>query len=230
MVNCEVLKKRVAVAACVAALMLLPGMRGQQASGAPGTAGTGVSPDIQRQRQRILDRIHTIEPPDLIAKRRLILAEGGGPELVRKARKEGDDFTPDASQTWLAVLRRDTEDGTPLELYARLVKDGNGAEKPEELLGAIGAAALNDKREVRIRGEVIDATPALSLDAGYTKGFRDRVTMGALGIADTQENIRKLHDLAESCLDGKNTRPPSPSACFTAGVALAAKDAAGGKR
>lgn len=224
------LKGLVPVAACAVALGLLPGMYGQQASGTPGTGETGLSPDNQRRRQIILDGIRDIDHPSLIAQQRLVLAEGGEPELVRQARKDGDDYTPDPSQTWLAVLRRDMADGTPLELYERLIKDGNGTEKPEELLNAIGAAALNDRKEVRIGGEVIVATPALSLDAGYTKGFRDRMTMSALGIADTQENIRKLLALAEGCLDGGNTKPPHLSACFTAGVALAAKDAAGAKR
>ena len=228
--NRGALRKLIAFAAFAAALGLLPGMWGQQASGAPGTAETGLSPDNQRRRQIILDGIRDIDHPSLIAQQRLVLAEGGEPDLVRQARKEGDDYTPDPSQTWLAVLRRDMADNRPLELYERLVKDGNGTEKPEELLNAISRAALNDRKEVRIGGEVVDATPALSLDAGYTKGFRDRATMASLGIADTQENIRKLLAVAEGCLDGQNKKPPALSACFTAGIALAAKDATGGKK
>ena len=226
----EALKNLIAFAAFAAALGLLPGMYGQQASGAPGTAETGLSPDEQRKRQIILDGIRDIDHPSLIAQQRLVLAEGGEPALVREARRQGDSYTPDPSQTWLAVLRRDMADGKPLELYERLVKDGNGTEKPEELLNAIGRAALSDRKEVRIGGEVVDATPALSLDAGYTKSFRDRATMASLGIADTDENIRKLLALAEGCLDGQNKKPPALSACFTAGIALAAKDATGGKR
>lgn len=217
----DILKQLVAFAACATALGLMPGMYGQQAI----ATKAKLSPDIAQQRRVILESIRTEETPELIARRRLLLAEGAEPELVRRARKEGKEYYPDANEAWLVVLRRDAEEDTPLELYKRIIEEGRGTEKPEELLNALGAAALNDRKEVRIGGEVVDATPALSLDAGYTKGFREKVTMALLGIADTEENIRKLHVLAEGCLDGQNTKPPSLSACFTAGLAFAAKDA-----
>jgi len=217
-----------AVGVLLGALALTACVYGQQAKAqsgdTPAVKTARVATDIEMKRRDILNGIQTEESPHSIAERRLLLAEGTEPQRVRNDRNRGADFTPDANQMWLTVLRRDVAEGRALELYEKLVNDGHGTEKPEELLNAVGTAAISNRPKVQLGGEVVEATASLSLDAGYTKGFLDKVTLGALGVADTPENITRLHAIAESCLDGQKTKAPPASTCFTAGLALAAKD------
>jgi len=219
----------VAVGVLLGTLAITSSVYGQQAKAPSGADTTGVKTsrvanDVDMKRRDILNGIQTEESSIHVAERRLFIAEGGEPERVRNDRNRGADFTPDANQIWLTVIRRDADEGRSLELYEKLVKDGKGTEKPEELLNTVASAAMSDRPKVQIGGEVVEATPSLSPDAGYTKGFRDRVTMNSLGIADTPDNVTRLHAIAESCLDGQNTKAPPASTCFTAGLALAAKD------
>ncbi len=214
----------------IALLSLSPGLQAQQAQAQSGAtrppekaSQTSSANDTSLQRRKMLEAIRTEDPPS-IAERRLLMAQGTEPERVRSGRNEGADFTPDASDTWLVVLRRDVEDGRSLELYEQLVKKGKGTEKPEELLSAIAKAAMADKPEVTIGREVVETAPALTLDAGYTKAVLDKMTMASLGVADTEDNARKLKGIAEACLDGQNKKAPSPSTCYIAGLTLAAKD------
>lgn len=222
--------KSVVAGLLIALLSFSPSLPGQPAKAQsgetrpPAKAPQTSSADIERQRRTLLESIRTEESAELIASRRLLCARGTEPQRVRKARAEGAGFFPDASDACLTVLSRDAEDGRLLELYEQLVKDGKGTEKPEELLGAVAAAAVKDKPEVTIGGEVVQATPALSLDAGYTEASLDKMTLASLGVADTQDNTRRLKGIAEGCLDGQNKQAPSASTCYMAGVTLAAKD------
>jgi hypothetical protein len=223
--------KSVVAGVLITLLSFPPRLRGQQAKAQSEDTGprakasqTTSANDTAQRRQRILESIRTEDSPELIAERRMFCAQGGEPERVRKARGEGADFYPDASDACLTVFRRDVEDGRPLELYEQLVKNGKGSAKPQELLNAIATAAMKDKLEVSIGGEIVEASPALSLDAGYTKASLDKTTMASLGVADTQENARKLKGIAEGCLDGQNKNAPSPSTCYVAGLTLGAKN------
>jgi hypothetical protein len=209
-------------------LSFSPSVQAQQAQAQSGEArppakASQTSSTVEQQRRKLLEAIRAEDPAD-IADRRLLIAQGTEPERVRTGRSEGADFLPDATETWLVVLRRDVEDGRPLELYEQLVKKGKGTEKPEELLSAIAKTAMADKPEVTVGGEVVEAIPALSLDAGYTKASLDKMTMASLGVADTEDNVRKLKGIAEACLDGQNKKAPLLSTCYIAGLTFAAKD------
>jgi hypothetical protein len=183
-----------------------------------------VAADIERRRQDVLKAIRTERSPTEIAEQRMFCFKGGESESVRRDRSEGLDFVPDASDACLTVLRRDIEFGSPLELYEQLVKAGKGTATPEELLAAIARAALNDEPRTSIGGQVIEVVPSLSLDAGYTKAYLDKLTLASLGVVGTPDTTRKLKDLAEDCLDSDNPRPASSKACYVAGLTLAARD------
>ena len=45
---------------------------------------------------------------------------------------------------------------------------------------------MNDKPEASIGGEVVEASPALSLDAGFTKASLGKMTLASLGLANWQ--------------------------------------------
>ncbi len=180
--------------------------------------------NVEVERHEFLEQIRT-EPVVLNAARRWICAIGRAPEQVREARSKGLNYIPDASKSCVITLERQAREGKSMELYEKLAEDDGGTLRPEEVLDAVRTAAMNNQLDVVIGSKGgIAPTPFLSLDAGYTKGARDKATMSSLGIAVTPENVGKLMGIAEACLDGQNKSAPSPSTCYATGLTLAAKD------
>ena len=70
----------------------------------------------------------------------------------------------------------------------------------------------------------VEVTPALSLDAGYTRGDGDGATLASFKVADTPENTQQLKVLAEACLNNGNPHAPDPETCYVTGRVLAAKE------
>lgn len=222
---------RVATGVLVGLLSLYPSLPGQQAS-TQGNADSSakairVSADIAQQRHDVLQTIWT-ESAILVENRRWACMTGKEPEFVKEARSDGLDFTPDASKMCVTTLERQSQEGKALWLYQRFAKDAGSAMTPEQVLQAVESAARNNQPTTQAIGPrgAIAITPAKALDAGYTRAVRDKTTLSSLGIAETPENVGKLLGIAESCLDGRNNKAPSPSTCYVTGLALAAKDAA----
>lgn len=222
---------KVAAGVLVGLLSLYPSLPGQQA-GAQGNAdssakATRVSADIGQKRHDFLETIRT-ESPILVENRRWACMTGKEPEFVKEARAEGLDDTPDASKLCVTTLERQSQEGKALWLYQRFAKDAGSTMTPEQVLQAVESAAKNNQPTTQAIGPkgAIAITPAKALDAGYTRAVRAKTTLSSLGIAETPENVGKLMGIAESCLDGLNSKAPSPSACYVTGLALAAKDAA----
>jgi hypothetical protein len=207
-----------------------PQARAQSGDAEPSAKATKVSADIEQKRHDFLQTMRA-ESPILNENRRWACMTGKEPEEVKEARSEGLDFTPDASKMCVTTLERQTDEGNALWLYKRFAQDAGGTMTPEQVLQAVGKAAQNNQPTTEAIGPkgAIAVTTAKALDAGYTVAVLNKETMISLGIAETPENVGKLMALAESCLDGRNNKAPSPSACFVVGRALAAKDFAGGK-
>jgi len=179
---------------------------------------------VEVERHKFLEQIRT-EPVALNAARRWICAIGKAPEQVREARSKGLNYVPDASKSCIITLERQAREGKSMELYEKLAEDDGGTLRPDEVLDAVRSAAMSNQLDVVIGSKgAIAATPFLSLDAGYTKGVRDKVTVNSLGISITPEGVGQLLGTAESCLDGQNKSAPSLSVCYATGLALAAKD------
>lgn len=189
------------------------------------SAQTGLAPDVEAGRRKSLALIQD-DPAGSIATDRELCAKGMETGIVNRARLRGDQYTPNASESCPAVIRRQIHDGTALDFYAAIAKAGGGGMKPEQVLSSVATAAMNNKPQVSIGGnKAIETTPALGFDAGYTKGMMDKtITMESLRLADSQANAQKLKGLAESCLDGGNKQPPASSACYVVGVSMAAQD------
>lgn len=221
----------VAASFLISSLVIAPTVYGQQAStqvNADSSATkTGVAPGIEKQRYAFLQHIWT-EPASLTDNRRWACALGKEPGLVKEGRNEGYDDTPDASKMCVTTLERQAQEGNVLSLYKKLAGDAGGTMTPEQVLQAVESAAKNNQPTTQAIGPkgAIAITPAKALDAGYTRAVRDKTTLSSLGIAETPENVGRLMGIAESCLDGQSKNAPPPSACFVAGLALAAKDAA----
>lgn len=219
----------VAVGALV--LCLSSGLRAQTKtqqgdSGQRAGEQTRQAPDIAKQREQILTSIET-EPAVAASDQRWNCATGAEPQRVREARVAGRDFVPDASESCPAVVRRELRDGRVMELYERIAQLGGGKMSADEVLAAVQKAALNNDPQVPIGGgKAIPTSNALALDAGYMTGLMNKaVTMQNLGLPpDSAANATKIKDTAEACLDGKNAKPPTASACFTAGAVKAVMD------
>ena len=224
---------RVAAGVWVGLLSLYPSLPGQQAGAQPGVTrppakvSLTTADGIAQQRHDFLQTIWT-ESAILVENRRWACMTGKEPEFVKEARSEGLDFTPDASKMCLTTLDRQAQEGNALWLYQRFARDAGSTMTPEQVLQAVESAAKNDQPTTQAIGPkgAIAVTPAKALDAGYTRAVRDKTTLSSLGIAETPENVGKLMGIAENCLDGRNSKAPSPSACYVTGLALAAKDAA----
>lgn len=178
---------------------------------------------LAERREELIEHILTDTPAN-VANLRRVCVMGREPELVRDSRNSGDNDEPDAIENCNAALRREEHDGRLMELYERITREVGGSAKPEDLLKAIGTAALAGKPTAQVGGQEINLTPPLILDAGYSKGTLERATLSSLGVADTQDNRDKFRAIAQGCLDGQNKNAPALSTCFVAGLALAAKD------
>lgn len=190
-------------------------------------AQAALAPDVEAGRKRNLAFIQVTELAGSIATDRDNCAKGMEVGIVNRARQRGDQYMPNASETCPAVIKRQIHDGTALDLYgAELAKQG-GTATPRQLLKSISDAVTKGTGDdVPIGGnKSITLNPPGAFDAGYTMGSLDSgVTMQSLGLSDSRANAQKLRSIAEGCLDGDNKQPPAPSACYLAGLALAAQD------
>lgn len=190
-------------------------------------AQAALAPDVEAGRKRNLAFIQMTELAGSIATDRDNCAKGMEVGIVNRARQRGDQYMPNASETCPAVIKRQIHDGTALDLYtAELAKQG-GTATPQQLLKSISDAVSSGTTDAvpigRGKGIILDASGAF--DAGTLMGYMDNtVTPESLGIVNSPANTQKLRSIAEGCLDSANKQPPAPSACYLAGLALAALD------
>jgi hypothetical protein len=154
--------------------------------------------------------------PELIQGMRRVCAVGGQPRSVAHDRGEGTYFTPDASDTCVAVLARTAHDGRLDGLYSAFLTEAHGDPAMAATLpDAIGAAVLSGATKVSIgNGEAAGVSPALAFDAGFTVAFRKGSTQNP-----ANPSSAKLKAITEDCLAERG----DDGTCFSVGYAYGAE-------
>jgi hypothetical protein len=170
--------------------------------------------DIQQQRQEILTALLTTDPPFTATEQRWVCINGNEPSRVKEARTMGMDFTPDASDSCVAALRRSAKDRSLTEPYKKLLtQTGGDIALTESLPKAIGAAVLDGNVKVSIgKGKAITPTAPMAFDAGFAVAYTSAAPK-------KEGDPQKLKSLAESCLAGGK----DAGTCFSVGYVYGAQ-------
>lgn len=181
----------------------------------PVFAQTDNSGEIQRQRQELVTALLTTDRPESVERQRWVCFNGNEPSLVKETRKEGFDFTPDASDSCVAALQRMAKDGKLGDTYRKLLaQTGGNVELSPKLPRAIGAAVLSGNGDVSIgNGKAVTATSSIAFDAGFTVAYTE-------GAAKKQATSpQKLKAITEACLSNDK----DAETCFSVGYLYGAQ-------
>ena len=166
--------------------------------------------DTETARRDMLEGIRTEWTAQEVAAERRQCALGQEPDWIASERARGASYTPDASDSCVAVLERSGRDQVLTAFYGTLAIEmgGNGAAS-STLPATIGAAVLNGSGNAVIgNNKSAVVTPALAFDAGFTVAYQE-----GTAAKQAEADDAKLKDIAQRCL--KQTS--ETGLCFSVG-------------